>query len=157
PDAPQVGLGEALGEPLPCRATVGGFEQAIAGTMGLYRGINVGRGRHLGVPDKTVEFIAQTLPTCQNQDFRIGGAYHEVEHACLVVLKPDTLPGLAPVRGLVQTPFLARPIKPAQRSDVDDVGVLRVNDDLADLVRLFQALVLPRLAAVRRTVDPIAE
>jgi hypothetical protein len=44
----------------------------------------------------------------------------------------------------------------AQRPDVDDVRILRINHDPADLARLLQADVRPGRAAIRGFVDAVA-
>ena len=44
----------------------------------------------------------------------------------------------------------------AEGGDVHQVGIFRVHPDLADVVRVGQAHVLPRLASVGRLVDPVA-
>ncbi len=44
----------------------------------------------------------------------------------------------------------------AQRANVDDVGILRIDDDAADLPRVVQADVLPGLSAVGGFVDSVA-
>ena len=66
------------------------------------------------------------------------------------------LPGLAAVGGLVQAAVAARPPERSLGGDVDDVGVARVDDDLADVLGLLQAHVLPDLAAVVGAVDAVA-
>ena len=59
--------------------------------------------------------------------------HDEVDDAGLVVEDTDALPGLAAVGGLEQAALLVRAVEPAEGADVDDVGILRVDDDLADL------------------------
>src|SRR6185312_9030687 len=43
------------------------------------------------------------------------------------------------------------------RGDVHDVGVARVDDDLADVLGLLEPHALPRLASVDRLVDAVTE
>src|SRR5207244_4737274 len=62
----------------------------------------------------------------------------------------------AAVGGLEQAALLVRPPDVAQGGDVDGLGILGVDDDLADVLRVAQAHVLPGLAAVGRFVDAVA-
>src|SRR3954467_8765333 len=45
----------------------------------------------------------------------------------------------------------------SERADVNDVGVLRMDGDGGDVLRIFEAHVLPGLAAVSRLVNTIAK
>src|SRR6185369_10914395 len=68
----------------------------------------------------------------------------------------DLRPGSAAVRGLVE-PAVGR-VRPqgAGRAHVDDVAVLRMDDDADDTLAVGQAYVGPGLAAIGRLVDAIA-
>ncbi len=44
----------------------------------------------------------------------------------------------------------------AERTDVDDVGILRIDDDPADLARVLQADVRPGRAAIGGFIDAVA-
>ena len=45
----------------------------------------------------------------------------------------------------------------AQRADVGDVGVQRIDDDARDVMRVCEAQIAPRLAAIERLVHAVAE
>src|SRR5205814_2396117 len=62
-----------------------------------------------------------------------------VDDAGLVVHVEGLGPRLAAVGGLEQAALLAGPVHAAHRADVDDARVLRVDEDLADRVRLLEA------------------
>ncbi len=68
----------------------------------------------------------------------------------------NLLPGLARIDGFEQPAFLVWAIKSSECADVDDIGVLRMDDDSANLIRSRQALVLPRFSAIGGEVDAIA-
>ena len=75
----------------------------------------------------------------------------------LLVHEVDAVPRLAAVDRLVEAAVGVRPVQPAEDADVSDVRVLRVDRDRADLVRILEADVLPRLAAVDGLVHAVAE
>src|SRR5262249_19890330 len=81
---------------------------------------------------------------------------HQVDDTGPLVHEVNLLPGLAAVGGLVHAAVGARAVQPAQGADVDDVRVLRGDDDPADLVGLVQGHVLAGLAAVAGLVDAVA-
>src|SRR5205823_3923008 len=103
-----------------------------------------------------VEPVALPLPGGDNQGVRLGGVHRHVDDARLVVYEFDLFPGRPAVSGLVQAAVGVGAVEPAQRADVNGVGVLRVDDDLADLEGLFQAHALPGLTTVGGLVDAIA-
>src|SRR5262245_27846578 len=100
--------------------------------------------------------MATPLVTRRDDHIRVSRVEHEVGHARVLADGEDALPGLAAVARLVQPTVPARPPEWALSGDVDDVGIARVDDDLPDVLRLFQAHVLPRLAAVVRAVNAVA-
>ena len=65
-------------------------------------------------------------------------------------------PGLAAVGRLVEAAVAAGRPERALRRDVDGVRVLRVDQDLADVLGALEADVLPALAAVLALVDAVA-
>src|SRR5262249_62116838 len=64
-------------------------------------------------------------------------------------------PRLAAVGGLVESAIAPRSPERPLRRDVDRVRVPRINNDLADVLRVLQADVLPRPPAVDRLVHPV--
>ena len=65
------------------------------------------------------------------------------------------LPRLPAVSRLVKSAIAARRPKRPLRRNVDDIGVARIDDDLRDVLGLFQPDVLPALPAVDRFVNPV--
>src|SRR5262249_11900666 len=102
------------------------------------------------------EAVAAHAVTGRIEDVRLLRVDCDVDEAGVLVEELDLLPGLAAVRGLVDTALLVRPPETSQGGNVDGVWVLRVNDDAADVVRFLQAHVLPGFAAVGGLVDAVA-
>src|SRR5947209_2330565 len=65
-------------------------------------------------------------------------------------------PGHAAVYGLVEAALFVRSPEVAQGGDVDDVRILRMDGDGADVVRIGQAHVAPGFAGVGGLVDAVA-
>src|SRR5438132_1325431 len=108
--------------------------------------------------DRIVEVVAIALAFIGRGQERLGiaGTHLQFDDAGPVIDKQHLLPRLAAVGRLEETAFLVGAVEPAERADVDDVGVLRMDDDTADLEALLEAHVLPRLAAVHRLVNAVA-
>src|SRR5262249_53755864 len=68
----------------------------------------------------------------------------------------NAIPALSAGGGLVQPAVAAGPPQRPLGGDVDGVAVARVDDDLADVLRLLQPDLLPAGAAVDRLVQPVA-
>ena len=69
-----------------------------------------------------------------------------------------TLVQVRPPSLVLNTPrSLFGPQRLAERRDVHDVGIDRIDDDATDVVRVAQAQMRPRAPAVERLVDAIAE
>ena len=81
----------------------------------------------------------------------------QVDESGVLIDELDIGPGLAAVGGLVQAAFLIRAEKVADRGDVYDVRIFRIDDDAADALRFLQADVGECFAAVGRFVDSAAE
>ena len=67
----------------------------------------------------------------------------------------DLLPGRPAVDGLEDSALDVGAVRVAQRRHVDDVGVVRVNDQAADLLHVGEADVLPVLTEVGRLEDTV--
>ena len=91
-----------------------------------------------------------------DQHFRVFRRNREVNATGFRVDEEDLFPGLAAVDGLEDAAFGVLAPKPAEGADVDDVWVVRMDDDFADLERLAKPHVLPCLAAVDRPIDAVA-
>src|SRR5262245_12694897 len=82
----------------------------------------------------------------------------DVDDASLVVEhRQNTSPSLAAIFGLEQSAFAARSIKSSECTDIDDVGIGRMDYDVADLIGSLEPHILPRFAAVGRFVDAVAK
>src|SRR5215472_7740474 len=65
-------------------------------------------------------------------------------------------PGVASIDRLVDTALLVWPPQMANGGDIHDVGIVRIDDDAADMLGVFEAHVLPGLAAVQRSINAVA-
>src|SRR5439155_25758411 len=77
--------------------------------------------------------------------------------AGVFILVEDLLPRLAAVGRAEDAALGVGPVGVAQHGDEDAVGVLGIDEDRRDLLAVAQAQVFPRLAAVGRFVDAIAD
>ena len=66
------------------------------------------------------------------QDVRVRRIHHDIGEAGVVVDELRIRPGLAAVGRLVEAALAVRPEQVPERGDVDDVRILRVDDDAAD-------------------------
>ena len=87
---------------------------------------------------------------------RIGWIDNQIAGAGFVAAEKNFLPGLAAIfRSKYAALFVRRPHMSLRR-DVNDIRILRMDANARNLSRVFQADVLPGLAAVRRFVNSIA-
>src|SRR5207248_8017786 len=87
---------------------------------------------------------------------RVGGVHRQVDAPGVLVQRQDVPPGAPAVGGLEEAALLAGLPQVAQGGDVGGAGVLRVDDDAADVARGAQPGVGPGLPAVGGAVDPVA-
>ena len=80
----------------------------------------------------------------------------EIDRAGVLALEQHAVPGLAAVPRPVDSPLVVRPEDVAQCRHVDEVGVVRMHADAADVPRVAEPQVTPGLAAVGRPVDAVA-
>ena len=66
-------------------------------------------------------------------------------------------PGLTAVRSHKDAAFFVWTKRVSERADVNNVRILRIDDDRGNTFGVFEAHVLPGLAAVRRLVNTIAK
>ena len=88
--------------------------------------------------------------------FGIAGLERQVDRAGVSVLEQHLLPVPAAVARAEHAAFGIRAVWMAERGDVDDVGVVRIHEDLADLLRVAQADMRPAPAAVGGFVYAVA-
>ena len=86
----------------------------------------------------------------------IGRVHRQINRAGVFIQAKHVLPVLSAVDRHEHAAFRVRTPKVSERGRVYDIGVLRIDDDSADVVRLTKTHVLPRPAAVGRLVDAIA-
>src|SRR5439155_11943894 len=96
------------------------------------------------------------LPERREQDVRVAGIHGQVDRPGLVVLEEDLLPALAAVPGTEDAALRARTVRVAQGRDVDEVRVLRVDDESGDLAGVLEPDARPRLPRVGGLVDAVA-
>ena len=139
---PTTPLGRHAGVPRdlgPGVAAVGRLEHAAARAA----------GRH-GV------LLAEGLPERRVEDVRVVPVDHEVDRAGALVAEEDALPAVAAVGRTEDAPLLARHPILAERRDVDNGRIGRVDADLGDAVRVAEPDVLPGGARVAAAVDAVA-
>ena len=81
----------------------------------------------------------------------------DVDGAGAVIEIEDFFPALAAVARTKNTSLRVGSVGVAERGDEDNVRICWMDDDRADVARVFQADVGPRFARVGGFVDPIAE
>jgi hypothetical protein len=124
----------------PRPAAVDGLPQCAAGTA-------------------AVEAAAAPAPLVARrvQDVGVRRIDRDVGEPGVLVDEFDLVPGLAAVGGLEDAALRVRAEQMAGRRDIDRVGLLRINYDARDRLRLLQADVREGLSAVDRLVDAVAE
>ena len=120
--------------------------------MGHDRPVCVG---NRGFTEEAVELIPFAFPHRHDQRFRVLRIEPRINHPGLVVYEKYLGPILPAVGGFEQPTIFVRPVKPSHRTGVNDVRVLRVNQNLADLERLVQAHVLEGLARIGALVNAV--
>lgn len=103
--------------------------------------------------------LAEAFPETRIQDAGIRRIHLEIARARPAVVgqaRRQVLPRLAPIGRLEDAPLARVPPQVALGCHIGGIGIGRVRDDLADVVRVPQADVGERRPAVRRLVDPIA-
>ena len=133
-----------VGEFFPRGALVGGFVDPGIWFLGaVFTGEKIS-----GMPERGVE------------DARIFRVRIEVGDASEIVLVESFRPGFAAVGGFVDaaigTGRRDAEKRMAENADDDDVRILRVDDDGADVFRFFEADVRPGCAGVGGFVDAVA-
>ena len=101
-----------------------------------------------GAATVEVPGLAADLPQCGVNNAGISGIEYHINGAGIVVLIQDLLPGFATVGRAENTPLCIRAPRVSQGRDQNDVRIARVNDDGADVARVFQTYVLPGQASV---------
>src|SRR6185503_19303952 len=139
-DPADVVFGQSLRQLRPLLARVGALPDAALGAAA----------------DHLPHGAAALIRGCVD-DVGVARVEHDVADAGVVADVQHPLPFRAAVGRLVETALAARRPQRALRSDVDDVGVARVDQDLADVLGGGQPHALPRLAGVGGLVDAVPE
>ena len=135
---------DSLGQPLvvadlgPGVASVGGFEKAAVGPAAGER------------PE-----IAAGLPDGGVEQAGVVGVHGQIHRTGLGAAVEHLFPGASAVLGAVDTPFRVGAEGVAQGSHVDQVGIVRMDPDFADMAGLLESQVGPGLAGVGGLVDPV--
>ena len=141
PDATEILRGEAPRDRLPGVAAVLGAVEAAARPVR-------GRVRVPGRPPR--------LPERGEDRPRVGRVEGEIDRARVLVLEENARPAPAAVLRAEDPALGVRPVRVAERRDVDEVGVARIHDDPPDLPRGLETDVRPGLAPVRRAIHAVA-
>ena len=97
-----------------------------------------------GFPDRRVE------------DPRIVGVHRDVDRARALVPVEHALPRLAAVARAEDAALGVGPMRVPERRDVDGVGILGMDAELADVARALEPEVRPGLARVGRAIHAVA-
>src|SRR6202022_3118055 len=98
---------------------------------------------------------ADRLPERRVDDARVRRIDAHVDAAGFRSAGQDLLPRLAAITGAKDAAFGVGPVRVSERGDVGRVGILRMHPDLADVPRVLESEMRPRLAAVGRAVRPV--
>src|SRR5262249_37937778 len=96
------------------------------------------------------------FPEARVDDARVRRVHGEIDGAGVVAALEDLFPGGAAVGGAVDAAHFVRAPEVAERGAIDDVRVLGVNADGADMVGILKADVAPGVAGVDGLVDAVA-
>src|SRR5436853_3078473 len=139
-DAPEYARGQAVARQVgPARAAVARAVQAAPRTAA-----------------REVPWQPSCLPERGVHDARVVRIEADIDRAGLLVLVEDLAPGLAAVRAADHAALAGGAEGMAEGRDASDIGILRVDDQRADLAGVPEADVAPGPAAVDRLVDAIA-
>ncbi len=79
-----------------------------------------------------------------------------IDNPSSVIDVENFFPSCAGICGLENASVFIRTVKSSESADINNVGVLGMYDDLADLKCLFEAGMCPGLATIERLVDTVA-
>ena len=96
------------------------------------------------------------LPQGRVEDPRVARVKTEVGRPRVLAAMQDQLPAGAAVTGAVDAALRIRAVGVAERGDIGDVGVGRVDAQAGNMASRCQAQVVPGQPAVHRPVDAIA-
>ncbi len=123
----------------PGVAAVGGFEQAA-----------------IGAATFQIPRDAMHIPEGGVDNIRISGIENQIHRAGLYAACINLFPCFTTVGGAENAALFVRSPEMAHGRDVDDVGILGVHANRADLERVIQTKVLPGFARVVRFINAVA-
>src|SRR6059036_1518092 len=118
-------------------------------------GIRAGNG-HTDAAERALRH-AVAFPHRGEENVWILRIENDVDAAGAVIEIENFLPGLAAIASAENAAVGVFAVGVAKSSDEGDVGIRGMDDDFADLTRVFQADIFPGFAAVVRTVNAVAE
>jgi hypothetical protein len=89
------------------------------------------------------EFAAPALVGSHEQGIRIGRIHDQIDDAGVLIDEGDLVPGSAAIGGLEKSSLSTGPPKPPQHSDVNNVRIVRVDENAADVGCVLEADMLP--------------
>ena len=101
-----------------------------------------------GTTARKVPRLSACLPQCRVDDLGIVRIETDIDGPCLLIAIKHLRPGSASVGRAENTPFSVRAKSMAERRDQDDVRIVRVDYESADLARILETYMIPSLAAV---------
>ena len=99
--------------------------------------------------------LAAHFPQRSIDGGRVGRIERHIDRAGVVVLVEDLLPRFSAIAGAKDPALAVGTEGVADGCDKDDVGILRIDDQRANLPRVGQANVRPVLAAIDRFIDAV--
>src|SRR6202008_2974033 len=87
---------------------------------------------------------------------RVVGIHGEIDRARDVVAVQDPLPARAAILGAIDAALAIGPEDVAQHGGIDEVRILRMDDDPTDELAVLQADMLPASPGIGRLVDAVA-
>jgi len=132
--------GKTIGELIPGRAPVGGFEDAV------------GRATESASFDEALLL----LPEHRVDDVRIRRIDAHVIAAGVFVLIENFLEGLSAVGGAEYPALLVWPVRMAERGDEQAIGICWIDIDVGDHLAVAEPEVRPRFSRIGGLVDAVA-
>src|SRR5579884_2258553 len=140
-------------------ASPGKIGQAVAGELGpgiaailrTEEPTSVALNRSIDAPGHAMRF-----PQGSEQDMGFIGSHGKICGSDIWTAIENFLPGCAAIVGAEYAALFIRAIGMPQGGDEDLIGIARIYDNAADLARVVQANMLPRVSAVGGFVDAVA-
>src|SRR5215470_12942307 len=124
---------------LPGGPTISGFVEAAT------------RAAAIQTPGSAVD-----LPERSKESVGIVRIKHYIDGAGFVVFEQNLLPGGATIRAAKYPALFIGSVGMTERGNKDDIRIPGINDQSANMARVFQANIFPGVSAVKRFVNSIA-